>query len=184
MYVNNLRSTASIDGSREDVGQPRCNLKSTPPARKSVLCYSAVYENLDGLRASRRSAVRPKSRLLAVDGQPGNYLLVRRISTGKRACGKRRTAFPRFNQVKSLSPHHRFVIALHSPVKVTETGLRMCCPEKGRQIDAIRSRAVRSLQSALRTKYYEIRASLRISQQKAGQFLCGLDLLAERPVPR
>ena len=36
------------------------------------------------------------------------------------------------------------------------------------------------LQSALRTKYYEIRASLRISRQKAGQFLCGLDLLAER----
>jgi hypothetical protein len=71
------------------------------------------------------------------------------------------------------------VIALHSPVKVTETGLRMCRPEKGRQIDAIRSRAVRSLQSALRTKYYEIRASLRISRQKAGQFLCGLDLLAE-----
>jgi len=97
----------------------------------------------------------------------------------KRACGKRRTAFPRLNQVKSLSPHHRFVIALHSPVKVTETGLRMCPPEKGRQIDAIRSRAVRSLQSALRTKYYEIRASLRISRQKAGQFLCGLDLLAE-----
>jgi hypothetical protein len=68
-------------------------------------------------------------------------------------------AFPRLNQVKSLSPHHRFVIALHSPVKVTETGLHMCRPEKGRQIDAIRSRAVRSLQSALRTKYYEIRAS-------------------------
>jgi hypothetical protein len=56
----------------------------------------------------------------------------------------------------------------------------MCRPEKGRQIDAIRSRAVRSLQSALRTKYYEIRASLRISRQKAGQFLCSLDLLAER----
>jgi hypothetical protein len=72
------------------------------------------------------------------------------------------------------------VIALHSPVKVTETGLRMCRPEKSRQIYAIRSRAIRSLQSALRTKYYEIRASLRISPQKAGPFLCGLDLLAER----
>ena len=72
------------------------------------------------------------------------------------------------------------MIALHSPVKVTETGLRMCRPEKGRRIDAIRSRAVRFLQSALRTKHYEIRASLRISRQKAGQFLCGLDLLAER----
>ena len=47
----------------------------------------------------------------------------------KRACGKHR-------QVKALSPHHRFVIALHSPVKVTETGLRMCLPEKSLQIDA------------------------------------------------
>ena len=90
----------------------------------------------------------------------------------------------RLNQVKSLSPHHRFVIALHSPVKVTETGLRMCGPEKGRQIEAIRSRAVRSLQSALRKKSYEIRASLRLSRQNAGQFLCGLDLLAEQAVWR
>jgi hypothetical protein len=29
------------------------------------------------------------------------------------------------------------VIALHSPVKVPETGLSMCRPEKGQQIDAI-----------------------------------------------
>jgi hypothetical protein len=35
-------------------------------------------------------------------------------------------------QVKSLSPHHRFVIALPSPDKVAETGLRMCPPEKCR----------------------------------------------------
>jgi hypothetical protein len=38
----------------------------------------------------------------------------------------------------------------------------MCRPEKGLQIDAIRSRAVRSLQPALRTKYYEMRAPLRV----------------------
>jgi hypothetical protein len=38
----------------------------------------------------------------------------------------------RLNQVKSLSPHHRFVIALPSPDKVTETGLRMCPREKCR----------------------------------------------------
>src|SRR5258708_33312232 len=30
----------------------------------------------------------------------------------------------------SLSPHHRFVIALHSPGGVAETGLRVCPPEK------------------------------------------------------
>src|SRR5467141_1938952 len=28
------------------------------------------------------------------------------------------------------SPHHRFVIALHSPGGVAETGLRVCPPEK------------------------------------------------------
>src|SRR5206468_12823411 len=68
MYVNNIGLTASIDGSREDVGQPRCNLKSTPPARKiGPLSHAGAYENLDGSRASRRSAVRPKSRLSAVD---------------------------------------------------------------------------------------------------------------------
>jgi len=32
--------------------------------------------------------------------------------------------------VKSLSPNHRFVIALHSPDGVLETGLRVCPPEK------------------------------------------------------
>ena len=74
----------------------------------------------------------------------------------------------RLNQIKSLSPHHRFVIALHSPVKVTETGLRMCRPEKGRQIDTIRSRAVRPLQFVLRTKYCEVRACLAYFAARVG----------------
>jgi hypothetical protein len=30
----------------------------------------------------------------------------------------------------NTSPHHRFVIALHSPGGVAETGLRVCPPEK------------------------------------------------------
>ena len=83
-------------------------------------------------------------------------------------------------EVNSRCPKPGILIALHSPYAILETGLRICHPEKSQPVDAIRSRAVRSLQSALRTKYYEIRASLRISRQKAGQFLCGLDLLAER----
>jgi hypothetical protein len=33
-------------------------------------------------------------------------------------------------EVKSLSPYRRFVIALHSPDVVVETGLLMCLPEK------------------------------------------------------
>jgi len=32
--------------------------------------------------------------------------------------------------VKPLSPRHRFVIALHSPDGVFETGLLVCPPEK------------------------------------------------------
>ena len=74
----------------------------------------------------------------------------------------------RLCQVKSLSPHHRFVIALSSPDRVIETGLRMCPPEKGPQIDALRSRAVRSLRSTLRTKYCEIRACLAYFAAKGG----------------
>ena len=74
----------------------------------------------------------------------------------------------RLCQVKSLSPHHRFVIALPSPDKVTETGLRMCPPEKGPQIDAIRSRAVRSLRFTLLTTYCEIRACLAYFGEKDG----------------
>ena len=71
-------------------------------------------------------------------------------------------------QATSGAPHHRFVIALHSPVRVTETGLRLCPPEKGRQIGAIRSRALRSLQSTLRTQYYEIRACFAYFAAKGG----------------
>jgi hypothetical protein len=33
-------------------------------------------------------------------------------------------------KVKSLSPNHRFVIALHSPDGVVETGLLVCPAEK------------------------------------------------------
>jgi hypothetical protein len=34
------------------------------------------------------------------------------------------------DKVKPLSPHHRFLIALHSPYGVVETGLLGCPPEK------------------------------------------------------
>jgi hypothetical protein len=47
---------------------------------------------------------------------------------GNRKLGK--TAFPNASEVKALSPHHRFLIALHSPDGVAETGLRVCPPEK------------------------------------------------------
>jgi hypothetical protein len=41
-----------------------------------------------------------------------------------------RSKFPNAYEVKALSPHHRFVIALHSPGGVAETGLPVCPPEK------------------------------------------------------
>jgi hypothetical protein len=34
------------------------------------------------------------------------------------------------DKVKSLSPHHRFVITWHSPDGLIETGLRVCPSEK------------------------------------------------------
>jgi hypothetical protein len=34
------------------------------------------------------------------------------------------------NKVKPPSPRHRFVIVLHSPDRVPESGLRVCRPEK------------------------------------------------------
>src|SRR5579863_1593520 len=52
----------------------------------------------------------------------------------------------------------RDVIALHSPIALLETGLRTCPPEKRRDSDPLRLRAVHSLQSGLRMKYCGIRA--------------------------
>jgi hypothetical protein len=64
---------------------------------------------------------------------------------------------------------------------VTETGLRMCRPEKGRQIDAIRSRAVRFPPVHFANGISRNTGMFCVfSLQKAGQFLCSLDLLAER----
>jgi len=53
-----------------------------------------------------------------------------RSLTGRFSDCRGKTAFPNAYEVKALSPHHRFVIALHSPGGVAETGLRVCPPEK------------------------------------------------------
>jgi hypothetical protein len=85
----------------------------------------------------------------------------------------------RLNQVKSLSPHRRFVIGLHSPVKVTETGLRMCRPEKGQQIDPFDSEQSVLFSPLCGRNIAKYGHVLRISWQSRGQILCSLDLLAE-----
>src|SRR5258708_37118738 len=46
-----------------------------------------------------------------------------RSLTGRFSDCRGKTAFPNAYVVKALSPHHRFVIALHSPDGVAETGL-------------------------------------------------------------
>jgi hypothetical protein len=76
------------------------------------------------------------------------------------------------------------VIALHSPNAFPESGLRTCPPEKVRQIDAIdpeQSILSSPLCGRNITKYGHV---LRISRQKAEQFLGSLDLLAEQAVWR
>ena len=48
----------------------------------------------------------------------------------------RKKTLPNDHEVKALSPHHRFVIALHSPDRFDETGPGVCRPEKnGRRAD-------------------------------------------------
>jgi hypothetical protein len=70
---------------------------------------------------------------------------VEETHTGESEHGKLIEETDVFTKSSPLSPPHRFVIALHSPSASSETGLRMCPPEKGRQLDAIRSLTVRSL---------------------------------------
>jgi hypothetical protein len=74
---------------------------------------------------------------------------VEETHTGESEHGKLIEETDVFTMSSPLSPPHRFVIALHSPSASSETGLRMCPPEKGRQLDAIRSLTVRSLSSPL-----------------------------------
>jgi len=81
---------------------------------------------------------------------------------------------------RPLSPHHRFVIAMHSPDGVLESGLLGCLPEK-----KVRKPACRIGQDTFSgplcvkdsRNYRPIRA---ISQRIAGCFLCTSDSMAER----
>ena len=72
--------------------------------------------------------------------------------------------------VNSLESNLWLVIAFHSPNALLETGLRMCPPEKGRDSDRLRRRAVRSLRSDLFRDYRETRATLRISEAEEPTF--------------
>ena len=81
--------------------------------------------------------------------------------------------------VKSLSPNHRLVIALHSPGGVVETGLPMCPPEKKARKLAWGSEAGHFLQSGLSATSEELRAISCDFQIYAAEFLCTPDCVAE-----
>jgi len=88
------------------------------PMRVSIACSSSrpSIPNSESAGAARLP-------WQLVDCRPtGNYLQIMWL-WGKRV-------FPKCLQVKALSPHHRFVIALHSLDGVAETGLCVCRPEK------------------------------------------------------
>jgi len=59
-------------------------------------------------------------------------------------------------RVNSPRPNPWFLIALHSPYALLETGLRMCPAEKSRDSDPVCSGAVRSPQSGLLRNNHEI----------------------------
>jgi hypothetical protein len=81
--------------------------------------------------------------------------------------------------VKPLSPNHRFVIALHSPDGVFETGLRMCHSREKRSKARLRGPAGHFLQSGLTAKPAQLPIS-RDFQRNAAGFLCVPDCVAER----
>jgi hypothetical protein len=75
-------------------------------------------------------------------------------------------------KVNSRCPKPGILIALHSPYAILETGLRICHPEISQHVGAIRSRAVRSLQSMLSNEYAKNWHVSRILGERAADFLC------------
>jgi hypothetical protein len=90
--------------------------------------------------------------------------------------GTYQTAFLNADEVKALSPYHRFVIALHSPRSVAETGLCVCPPEKTQE----------NLPAGFDWTHSPVRFTCGIvaissdSCSNAARFLCGSDCVAER----
>jgi hypothetical protein len=54
---------------------------------------------------------------------------------------------------RSLSPHHRFLIAMYSPAGAVETGLLICIPEKTPQGPPL-ALARRTFSGPVRGRYY------------------------------
>ena len=99
-------------------------------------------------------------------------------TTQKRACGK--NGIPKCLRSQALSPHHRLVIALHSPDGVAETGLCVCPPEKSATKLAARGSTGHSLRCGLKARPTEFRRFSTILASNAARFLCNPDCVAER----
>src|SRR5438105_14951872 len=84
----------------------------------------------------------------------------------------------RADKVKSLSPHHRFVIALHSPDAVVETGLSLCPAQKNARKLAGFDWTLPPVLFAGKT--CGIAAMFSDSCSNVARFLCNPDCVAER----
>ena len=65
--------------------------------------------------------------------------------------------YPPHQQILSLSPDHRFVIALHSPDRVAETGLCVWPPEKSARKTYPRASTGHFLRCGVKTRPAELR---------------------------
>jgi hypothetical protein len=83
-------------------------------------------------------------------------------------------------KVKSLSPNHRFVIALHSPDGVVETGLRLCPPEK-KGLKAGEEATARFSPARFEGNNREIAPIFHKFLSNLGGFLCTSDWLVALP---
>jgi hypothetical protein len=61
------------------------------------------------------------------------------------------------DSLEALSPHHRFVIVMHSPGCVRETGLLVCPPEKKARKPACSIGQDTFLRSGLKARIEELR---------------------------
>jgi hypothetical protein len=84
-------------------------------------------------------------------------------------------------KVKSLSPHHRFVIVVHSPDGIVKTGLRVTLQRKRPQTLPL---GLRGTFSPVRfeRRNCEITGVFSQFSKESSRFLCDLDCMAERAV--
>jgi hypothetical protein len=108
-----------------------------------------------------------KSRDVQLSGVAAHVVVSDRISEGGQ-------------KSRPLSPHHRFVIAMHSPDGVLESGLLGCLPEKKVAKACLQDWAGHFLRSALRERFAQLRPIRAIFTRIAGCFLCTSDSMAER----